>query len=82
VISDTIADTWHPATGKRYDSKSAFRKATRAAGCVEVGTEKQTDRRNPAPIDVRPDVEHAIRQLNSGYRPSEETDRYSGDGWQ
>ncbi len=82
VISDNISDTWHPATGKKYDSKSAFRQATKAAGCVEVGTETQRDRRNTAPIDVRADVEHAIRKLNSGYRPQVDTENYSGDGWQ
>ena len=82
VISDTIADTWHPATGKTYDSKSAFRRATKAAGCVEIGTEKQVDRRNTTPQNVQCDVEAAIRKVNDGYRPQVERDSYSGDGWQ
>jgi len=28
------------ANGKYYDSKSEFRKATKAAGCIEVGDDK------------------------------------------
>lgn len=82
VISDNIGDTWHPATGQTYDSKSAFRRATKAAGCVEIGTEKQIDRRDMAARDVRRDVEAAIRKVNEGYRPQTERDSYSGDGWQ
>ena len=39
VISDVMDHTRHMANGKYYDSKSEFRKATRAAGCVEVGNE-------------------------------------------
>lgn len=42
VISDTMDPTKHMANGKMYDSKSEFRKATRAAGCVEVGNEMST----------------------------------------
>ena len=42
VISDTMEHTRHMANGKYYDSKSEFRKATRAAGCVEVGNETKS----------------------------------------
>lgn len=42
VISDEMAETRHMADGKYYTSKAKFRQATRAAGCVEVGTETQT----------------------------------------
>lgn len=41
VISDEMAPLRHMADGKMYDSKVKFRQATRAAGCVEVGTETQ-----------------------------------------
>lgn len=37
VHEDTIPLTWHPADGKYYDSKSAFRRTTRAHGCREIG---------------------------------------------
>lgn len=37
VHEDTIPPTWHPADGRYYDSKSAFRRTTRAHGCREIG---------------------------------------------
>lgn len=39
VISDTMAPTKHMGTGEVLDSKAKFRQATRASGCVEIGTE-------------------------------------------
>src|SRR5258708_1422098 len=39
VISDEMPETRHMADGKMYTSKAKFRQATRAANCVEVGTE-------------------------------------------
>lgn len=39
-IRDTIDALWHPATGQMVDSKSKFRQITRAAGCQEVGDQK------------------------------------------
>lgn len=39
VIGDEMPLTLHPATGRYYDSKSAFRRDTRAAGYVEVGND-------------------------------------------
>ena len=50
IVSDYlgsgVSGLWHPAEGKKTDSKSEFRKWTRAHGCVEVGTEPV---RNAAP---------------------------------
>lgn len=46
VIEDTMDAVAHPVTGKLMDSKSEFRKVTRAAGCVEVGNEPMEDRRS------------------------------------
>lgn len=40
VISDEMAPTRHMADCKMYTSKAKFRQATRAAGCVEVGTDQ------------------------------------------
>jgi anti-sigma28 factor (negative regulator of flagellin synthesis) len=42
VISDSMSETRHMADGQYYTSKAAFRKATKAAGCVEVGNEVST----------------------------------------
>lgn len=40
VICDTLMKPLeHPANGQMYDSKSAFRAATRANGCYEVGND-------------------------------------------
>lgn len=82
VISDTIGDTWHPADGKHYDSKSNFRRATKSRGMVEVGTEKQVDRRDFGSGDISRDIGEAIRKVNQGYRPHTEAARFSSDGWQ
>ena len=38
-ISDIIDPTKHMADGKTYTSKSEFRKATKRAGCIEIGNE-------------------------------------------
>lgn len=82
VISDTIPDMVHPANGKKYDSKSAFRKVTKAHGYVEVGNERQSDKRAPIHQDFGRDVVEAVRKVNDGYRPGLGRTRYSGDGWQ
>lgn len=39
VIQDSMDATWHPCTGKIMDSKSEFRKVTKAHGGVEIGNE-------------------------------------------
>ena len=82
VISDSIPDMVHPANGKKYDSKSTFRKVTKSYGYQEVGTEKQTDRRKPIHQDFSRDVVDAVKKLNEGYRPGQQSGGYSGDGWQ
>ena len=40
VHQDTIAPTWHPATGETFDSKSAFRRRTKEKGYVEIDNDK------------------------------------------
>lgn len=66
VISDSLPDMIHPCTGKRMDSKSEFRKVTRAKGGVEVGNERMTDRRVAPGMDSnsrKMDIAQAIREL-------------------
>lgn len=41
-ISDTMDAVAHPCTGKLMDSKSEFRKVTRAHGCIEMGNDAPT----------------------------------------
>jgi len=42
VHDDIMEPTWHPATGTMIDSKSKFRRETKAAGCIEYGNEDIT----------------------------------------
>jgi hypothetical protein len=56
----------HPCNGKMYDSKSEFRKVTKAKGGVEVGNEKLVDRRVAPDLDSqsrRRDISIAMEQL-------------------
>ncbi len=73
VISDIMPETRHMADGKYYTSKSEFRKATRAAGCVEVGNETATMLQPRKPIELsRTERREAIRKAfwmhRNGYR--------------
>lgn len=60
------------ADGKLYDSKSEFRKATRRAGCYEIGTDiKGEDVRVKSPLErgvrgdfnVRPELKDAVQKV-------------------
>lgn len=68
VISDTMDHTKHPGTGEMIDSKSRFRHATRASGCVEVGTDRSIEnarpRYEPKIGDVVDTVRQSIAELN------------------
>lgn len=63
VISDYLPDLKHPLTGKVMDSKSSFRRVTRAHGCVEVGNERQRDTRAEYTGNMKADIARAIEQL-------------------
>jgi predicted RNA-binding protein with PUA-like domain len=70
-ISDHMDATQHMANGQYYDSKSEFRKVTRAYGCIEVGNEipTLTKPRPDVKIDRRERRDHirrAIQELKSG----------------
>lgn len=69
VISDIMDDTKHMANGKYYNSKSEFRKATKAAGCIEVGNDPSITRPKSF-IDVdrkqrREQIRQAVRETLS-----------------
>lgn len=68
VISDQMDALRHPATGQTTDSKSHFRRMTKDAGCVEIGTTKMPEQRREMP-DARREVGEAYQKLNQGYRP-------------
>lgn len=68
VISDSMDALKHHATGEIMTSKRAFSKATRAAGCVELGNET-IQARAPAKLDRgqrREDIKRAIYDLRNG----------------
>jgi hypothetical protein len=70
VISDEMAPTRHMADCKMYTSKAKFRQATRAHGCVEVGTETKALIKPRAPIVLdrgqrRDAIRQAIHQLRN-----------------
>lgn len=68
-ISDTMDALKHPGTGRMLDSKSEFRRDTRASGCLEVGTDPSVAREKPRHTvstgEVAADVKRAIQELNS-----------------
>lgn len=70
IIRDGMDALVHPATGETFDSKSAFRAATRDAGCVELGNDVTAAlpayQRTPG---LRDDIHAALKMLNEGYRP-------------
>ena len=71
VISDIMPETRHMADGKHYTSKAAFRQATRAAGCIEVGNETSTLTKPRARIPLdrgqrREDIKRTIYELRNG----------------
>jgi hypothetical protein len=74
VISDTMPMTRHMATGEYFSSKSEFRKATKAAGCIEVGNDSSVmnpKKRNRIPLDRgkrREDIRRTIYELRNGIR--------------
>lgn len=67
VIGDCMPETKHMADGQYYTSKAKFRKATRAAGCIEVGNDPAILRPKkvivPDRQERRNDIRQAIQQL-------------------
>lgn len=69
LIRDGIDDMWHPATGKHYDSKAAFRAATKASGCIEVGDDPSISMArtmDDGPQGIEEDIKTAYEQLTAG----------------
>lgn len=67
IIEDTMPLTWHPCDGQHYDSKSQFRRVTRAHGGLETGGESQKHVEKNRPQlsreDRKQDIARAIRRL-------------------
>jgi len=67
VITDSLppGGLKHPITGKYMDSKSEFRKVTKAFGCEELGNEKPRDRRQMKVPGLKQDIREAIERSAS-----------------
>ena len=70
IISDEMPETRHMADGQYYTSKAKFRQATKAAGCVEIGSETKylLQPRKPIVLDRekrREDIQRAIYQIKN-----------------
>lgn len=68
IISDRLDDVWNPVNGQSYDSKSAYYRAVKDAGCEIVGNDPIASR-PPAPMEgpggVEQDIKQAIEQLSA-----------------
>ena len=70
-ISDNMDPLFHHAALRYIDSKSEFRRQTRAHGCVEIGDAPIMKPRTPQKLDNRQrvqDIKKAIYQLRNGHR--------------
>lgn len=65
VISDCMDSTMNHADGRRYDSKRAYQKAVRAAGCEIVGNETQRPPPQWEPDDPGEDIKAAFEIVES-----------------
>lgn len=64
VIGDVMPAMRHPITGALMDSKSEFRKVTRAHGCIEVGNDTFAPRKPIKNSPVAPDIGRAWDELS------------------
>lgn len=64
ILSDTMPEVEHPCDGKRYSSKSTFRRVTREHGCIEVGNDARRFKRPARPNDDR-GIDRAIDKAMS-----------------
>lgn len=60
VQDDTMPATYHHGVRQWFDSKSAFRAATKSIGCVEVGNEKLPPKERKVIPDKK--IEKALRE--------------------
>lgn len=78
---DGIDPLWHPHDARKYESKTEFRAATKAAGAEEVGNDFQTDNRKVDSV-TKAEVTEAYQKVSQGYKPSLGTTDATGTGWQ
>lgn len=65
LISDHLDGVVNPVDGKRYDSKSAYYRTVRAAGCEILGSEKPSASAKQQLDDPAAEIKQAIEQIES-----------------
>lgn len=75
VIRDALDGVVNPCDGKRYDSKRAYERTVKDAGCVIVGNEAEKMAAAATPhwgkSDVKADeVAEAMQKVEAGYKPA------------
>lgn len=65
LIRDGMEPTLNPANGKRYDSKRAYERAVRAAGCEIIGNESPRAAPRPQLDDPVNDIREAMEVVQS-----------------
>lgn len=72
IISDHLDGVQNPCDGKTYDSKSAYYRAVKDAGCEIVGNEAEKIASSISPVRsevTQDDVATAVRKVEAGYKP-------------
>jgi len=69
IRADGMDPTMNHANGLLYDSRSAYERAVKDAGCVIVGNDTMDAPREPTPDvrDMKQDIKTAIEQVEAGY---------------
>lgn len=81
VIMDTMTPTQHMVDCKFYDSKSAFRAATKKYGYVETGVQPvkqkgpRTSYNDAERAQLRADVEKSVQEVKYNQAPLTELDK-------
>lgn len=63
IRTDGMEPTRNMADGKMYDSRSAYERAVKAAGCEIIGNDQNSPSRGHEPRGVERDIARAIEQL-------------------
>lgn len=53
LIRDGLEDVWNPVNGKIYDSKSAYYRAVKDAGCEIAGNDSSISTAHKKPVEVK-----------------------------
>lgn len=64
LIRDGLDDVWNPVDGRKYDSKSAYYAAVKAAGCEIAGSDSSlaTAHEKPAAVKTPDGLKDTLKQ--------------------